>query len=104
MNSLSVIQQIEQLPAVYLVEGKIELKIRVHVQQLDYVVGCEQVQAGNLPITRPHHRKCLTTASLSISKTGCLRAFESFRNERQDAFLVYSLIISIIVVSIIKGE
>ena len=104
MDRLPVIQQVEQLSAVYLVEGKIELEVRVHVQQLDDVVCSEQVQAGNLPVTSPHHRECFPTASLSIGKAGRLCAFESFRDERQDAFLVNTLIIGIIIVSIIKGE
>ena len=104
MNRLSIVEEVEKLPAVYLVEGKVEFEVRVHVQQLDDVVGCEQVQAGDLPVTGSHHRECLPTASLPVGEASSLRAFECFRDERQDAFLVDSLVVSIVVVSIVKGE
>ena len=104
MNRLSIVEEVEELPAVYLVEGKVELEVRVHVQQLDDVVSCEQVQTRDPPVTRSHHRESLPTASLPVGEASSLRAFEGFRDEGQDAFLVDSLVVSIVIVSIVKRE
>ena len=89
VHDLAVVEQIVELPAIDLVERKMEAQFWVILKKVANVEGREEVEARVAPIGGPHHCEGLSTAGLPIRKASRLRALEGALNQRLHAYLVY---------------
>ncbi len=81
-----------------------QLQVFIGVQQLDHIIGSQQVQTRDRPIRGTHHSECLSRASLPVGKAGGLGPFEGLTDQGKHAFLVDVCVGGLIVEGIIEGE
>jgi hypothetical protein len=89
LQKFSVINKIEQLPAIYFIERDYKTQFLVLFKSLHDIARSHQIQTRDLSVTCAHHSVCLPTASLPICKTGCICTFKGAAYQGLNANLVY---------------
>lgn len=93
LQLLSAVQQVEQLPAVYLVERHRDVQILiVLISQGEDVLGAEVVHAGTAVLRIPVHGVSFAAARLPIREAGHLGPHEGALHDRPYTLIVHLLV------------